>query len=112
MERSCRGPHCAPLLRAMGWRCPRAATGGSSIGRLRAQRFSIEELSMKKLTRRRSLTLLAFSPLAAWGSENQPAATPAPQHAWAKIAPREMIRQRYFPDVVLRTQENKEVQLY
>jgi len=67
---------------------------------------------MTKLTRRRSLTLLAFSPLAAWGSENQPAAAPAPQHAWAEIAPREMIRQRYFPDVVLRTQENKEVQLY
>jgi len=67
---------------------------------------------MKKLTRRRSLSLLPFSPLAAWGSEKQPAATPAPQHAWAEIAPREMIRQRYFPDVVLKTQENKEVQLY
>ena len=23
MERSRRGPHCAPVLRTMGWRCPR-----------------------------------------------------------------------------------------
>src|SRR5947199_3833244 len=66
---------------------------------------------MKKLTRRDSLALLAFSPLAAWASGgNQPA--PPVQRAWAEIAPREMIRQRYFPDVVLKTQENKHVQLY
>ena len=67
---------------------------------------------MKKLTRRDSLALLVFSPLAAWGSGNQPAPAPPAQRRWAEIAPREMIRQRYFPDVVLQTQENKQVQLY
>ena len=67
---------------------------------------------MKKLTRRDSLALLAFSPLAAWASGGNQPAPAASQRRWAEIAPREMIRQRYFPDVVLQTQENKQVQLY
>ncbi len=65
---------------------------------------------MAKITRRNSL---AWFGLAAWGAGNDlPPSAPAPQQHWKQISPRDQIRQRYFPDVVLTTQENKKVRLY
>jgi len=46
--------------------------------------------------------------LAGFGS----AATKPTQTQWKTIEPREAIRQRYFPEVVLRTQDNRPVRLY
>lgn len=68
---------------------------------------------MKKITRRESVALLALSPLAARGLGNElSSSAPAPRQRWTQTTPREMVRQRYFPDVALRTQENREVRLY
>lgn len=38
--------------------------------------------------------------------------TPVAPRQWASVAPREQIRKRYFPDVVLTTHEGKKVRLY
>jgi len=68
---------------------------------------------MKMMTRRESVALLALSPVAAWGlGSDDPASAPPAQKHWAQVTPRETARQRYFPDVALRTQDNKEVRLY
>jgi protein SCO1/2 len=37
---------------------------------------------------------------------------PAPQRRWARIPPRELIRRRFFPDVVLRTHDGRKVRFY
>ena len=67
---------------------------------------------MAKTTRRNSLALFALSPLAAWGLGDESGNAPPPQQHWMQISPREQIRQRYFPDVVLLTQDRKEMRLY
>src|SRR5437016_4071837 len=67
---------------------------------------------MAKTTRRNSLALFALSPPAAWGLGDESGKAPAPRQHWMQISPRELIRQRYFPDVVLFTQDRKDVRLY
>src|SRR5437016_5934882 len=68
---------------------------------------------MAKITRRDSLAVLGFSSIGAWGLGNDLApSAPAPQQHFTHITPRELIRQRYFPDVVLLTQDRKPVRLY
>jgi len=68
---------------------------------------------MKKIRRRDSLALFALSPLAGWSlGKDLPPSASAPQQHWKQIPSRDVIRQRYFPDVVLTTQENKQVHLY
>jgi protein SCO1/2 len=74
-----------------------------------------KESDMSNITRRKSWAFLAGAPLAGWlvGKELQGFASPlAPEDHWKKIDPREVIRQRYFPNVVLTTHENKKVRLY
>jgi protein SCO1/2 len=68
---------------------------------------------MPNITRRKSLAFLASAPVAGWvlGKESQAAAL-APEHQWKQVDPREQIRQRYFPNVVLTTQDHKKVRLY
>ncbi len=70
---------------------------------------------MSNISRRKSLAFLAGAPAAGWlvgkGLQGS-ASTLAPQEHWKQIDPREMIRQRYFPNVVLTTHENKKVRLY
>ena len=68
---------------------------------------------MAKMTRRESLNLFAFFPLAGSGPETElPPTAPAPVQHWKHIDSRQAIRERYFPDVVLTTQDNKKVHLY
>ncbi len=68
---------------------------------------------MAKMTRRESLNLFAFSSLAGSGPGTElPPTAPAPVQHWKHIDPRQAIRERYFPDVVLTTQDNKKVHLY
>lgn len=64
-------------------------------------------------TTRRELMVLGPSLMAGavFASEvAQP--TSGPSRQWKQITPRELVRSRYFPDVVLRDQENQEVRLY
>ena len=67
---------------------------------------------MAKTTRRNSLALFALSPLAAWGLGDESGKAPAPRQHWMQISPREQIRRRYFPDILLLTQDRKEVSFY
>ncbi len=61
---------------------------------------------MQDLSRRKLFGLAALAPLAA-GLLTSKAAP-----AEAALSPREMVRRRYFPNVTLRTQDNREVRFY
>jgi protein SCO1/2 len=66
---------------------------------------------MQKLSRRETLVssaALAGTILARAAR----AASPPPPRQWKTIEPRDAIRERYFPDVVLRTEANRRVRLY
>ena len=70
---------------------------------------------MSNISRRKSLAFLAGAPAAGWlvGKGLQASTSePAPEQHWKQIDPREMIRRRYFPNVVLTTQENKKIRMY
>src|SRR5690242_9125904 len=69
---------------------------------------------MARITRRDSMMFLASSALASAGHQtgDLSASVAAPPQQWKYISPREAIRMRYFPDVVLQTQENRKVRLY
>jgi protein SCO1/2 len=67
---------------------------------------------MAKMTRRDSLGLFALAPLGMVSGRELPPSAPAPVQHWKNTQPREVIRERYFPDVVLTTQDNKKVHLY
>lgn len=65
---------------------------------------------MADISRRKMLMLLGAAPFAtALMAQDQ---TPVPSSKFQNISSRERIRQCYFPDVVLTTQEGKEVKLY
>src|SRR6266571_2961684 len=71
------------------------------------------KFDMASMTRRESLNLFAFaSSMGAGPGTELPSSAPAPVQHWKQIDPREVIRERYFPDVVLTTQDNKKVHLY
>lgn len=63
---------------------------------------------MSKMDRRSWLALAGMAPLAgrAW------AQTPDARPEWPSVSAREVIRRRYFPDIVLRTHQNKPVRFY
>jgi len=68
------------------------------------------------IDRRKSLGLIGAASIAGFLSGNSPAddstkANGAP-HKWAQVEPRELIRERYFPNVTLTTHEGKSVRLY
>src|SRR6516225_7113525 len=63
---------------------------------------------MPKLSRRDSL--MFFAPRREWQSDPAPRQNSGRQ--WASTPPREVIRQRYFPNLLLTTQEKREVRLY
>jgi protein SCO1/2 len=69
---------------------------------------------MKNMDRRSMVALLGAAPFAggllALGEAR--GQTPAPVSKFKDIAPRERIRQRYFPDLALYTHEGKKVRLY
>lgn len=70
---------------------------------------------MSNISRRKSLAFLAGAPAAGWLMEKGlqgSASELAPEQHWKQIDPREMIRRRYFPNIVLTTQENRKVHLY
>jgi protein SCO1/2 len=67
---------------------------------------------MAKMTRRDSLNLFALAPLGMVSGRELPSSAPAPVQHWKNTEPREVIRERYFPDVVLTTQDNRKVRLY
>ncbi|MGH6627144.1 MAG: SCO family protein [Burkholderiaceae bacterium] len=60
------------------------------------------------MDRRTWLATAAMAPFAgtAW------AQAAGEKYAWPQVSARETIRKRYFPDIVLRTHENKSVRLY
>lgn len=64
---------------------------------------------MSMIDRRKLLTAAALAPLAAYA-----APPPAPEYkpVWPVVSPREAIRRRSFPDMVLRTHTGKSVRLY
>ena len=55
---------------------------------------------------------MLFAPLRSWTSASEPAARQNTGRRWANTSPREIIRQRYFPNLLLTTQENQQVRLY
>ena len=61
---------------------------------------------MHNLSRRKLLSLAAMAPFAGGLLTTHAAAEEA------DVSPREIIRQRYFPDITLRTQDNKKVRFY
>ncbi len=67
---------------------------------------------MAKMTRRDSLNLFALAPLGMASGRELPSSAPAPVQHWKNTEPRQVIRERYFPDVVLITHDNKKVHLY
>ncbi len=74
---------------------------------------------MEVISRRKILTLLGAAPLAgallAQASEDQHAGhqqQEGEKREWANFSARETLQQHFFPNVALRTQENKEVHFY
>ena len=69
---------------------------------------------MAKITRRDSLGWLAAASAAtlAAGAMSAEGQEPAPQQHWKQVSPREVIRSRYFPNVVLTTHDNQKVRFY
>jgi len=63
---------------------------------------------MSKLSRRNSLMLFAALPPA----NSEPARRQNSERQWASTSPREVIRQRYFPNLLLTTQESRQVRFY
>src|SRR5262245_35598410 len=63
---------------------------------------------MTTFNRRKMLGIIGMAPLAA-GLVGQ---VDGQNAKWNTISSREMIRQRYFPDVILTTHENKKVRFY
>ena len=63
---------------------------------------------MNEMTRRAVLTASGVAAFAAAGLADATDRTPR----WRTIPPRDAIRTRHFPDVVLHTHENREVRLY
>ena len=63
---------------------------------------------MSKIDRRTWLKMAGVVPFAgaAWAQAAEE------KYAWPQVSPRETIRKRYFPDIVLRTHENKSVRFY
>jgi protein SCO1 len=71
---------------------------------------------MLEITRRKSLALFGTATLTGWlvgsataGDSDRPVKA---QHNWAQTPSRELIRERYFPNVVLANQEGRKVRLY
>lgn len=70
---------------------------------------------MKSIDRRSMVALLGTAPLAGGVvllGEARAAEGPAPSAKFKVISPRERVRQRYFPDLVLTTHEGRRVRLY
>lgn len=69
---------------------------------------------MKSINRRSMVALLGTAPLAGGllSLGEARADTPPPKSKFKDISPRERIRQKYFPDLVLTTHEGKKVRLY
>ena len=63
---------------------------------------------MAQLSRRNTLMFFA----APRERHSEPLATQNPGRPWASTSPREVIRQRYFPNLLLTTEENREVRFY
>lgn len=63
---------------------------------------------MNEMTRRAVLTAGGVAALAAAGLADATDRTPR----WSTIPSRDALRRRHFPDIVLRTHENREVRLY
>src|SRR5262249_56905814 len=63
---------------------------------------------MTTFNRRKMLGIIGMAPLAA----GLVAEVDAQNANWKSISSREMIRQRYFPDVILTTHESKKVRFY
>lgn len=63
---------------------------------------------MSKIDRRTWLAMAGMAPFAGtvW------AQAAGEKYAWPQVSPRETIRKRYFPDILLRTHENKSVRFY
>ncbi|MGH6625075.1 MAG: SCO family protein [Burkholderiaceae bacterium] len=63
---------------------------------------------MAKMDRRTWLAMAGMAPFAstAWAQAR------GEKYAWPDMSARETIRKRYFPDVILRTHENRSVRLY
>ncbi len=64
---------------------------------------------MWTMDRRTWLAMAGMAPFAGVvGAQEAPEA----KYAWPNVSPRETIRKRYFPDIILRTHENKSVRFY
>jgi protein SCO1 len=66
---------------------------------------------MSTITRRNSLGIIGAATAAGWLSANADDSPKAP-HKWPQVEPRDAIRERYFPNVILTTHEGKSVRLY
>jgi protein SCO1/2 len=65
---------------------------------------------MLKFSRRNSLML--FAAAREWRGQDEPDPGQSATHQWASVSPREVIRQRYFPNLLLTTHENRQVRFY
>src|SRR5262245_38862209 len=83
---------------------------GASPRRGRPSYRKVED-SMSIITRRTSLGIIGAATAAGWLSANADDSPKAP-HKWPQVEPRDAIRERYFPNVILTTHEGKSVRLY
>jgi protein SCO1/2 len=67
---------------------------------------------MKEQTRRELLTAAAVLPLAGALAANSDSSAPAARRFAPRLSGREVLRRRFFPDVVLTTHEGKQVRFY
>ena len=63
---------------------------------------------MATMNRRTWLAMAGMAPIASTAQAQMPGAKPE----WPNLSARETIRRRHFPDVILRTHENRSVRLY
>src|SRR5262245_27941853 len=63
---------------------------------------------------RRDLTAVVVAAVAGrpLAAQDLPPTAPAPRQRWNSLSPREAIRERYFPNIELHTQEGRTVHLY
>src|SRR5215470_6686512 len=84
---------------------------GASPRRGRLSSRKVED-SMS-IDRRKSLGIIGAASIAGLLSRGSSADdSPKAPHKWAQVEPRDAIRERYFPNVVLTTHEGKSVRLY